>query len=669
MNTLKPSFTNQNFNKTLLSLFGVVSVLSLVFIYLVGMLAFQNTPAKTTQAAGVYVCPAAETLSGTNCTSTPASNPVYTEACPTGYTPMDYTCVTFVQKACNDYTGAVADTVDTTMCKLSDPDNIFLAEIRDSDGRQCKGTGFNFKQYAVGTPISNPSGPVVCANIFSQVAQKANFRFIPRTINSIKDFITTQTGTNQTCPTGYTLASNLCTIPASVSNCSSAGEYLDIVSGSCKPCPVNKYCVNSTAGEIATMFCPNGGTIIDNLCVAANKVSVTSYTDGCTAGYVKYDQTCAIEEVRTHDIDLCSYYYAATNTNTLAQPATPITNPLLCSTGGSTDFASTDIVKVSDLQCNGVGTAWYSYNVAYDPLVCGNTYDPNNKAAFRWTAKSFIKIVGLQKLPITNTQCPASWTTVPNSQNCSQNPVLRKVAIVNDCPNNTPNSPQGSIQLSNCTGATTNTPVTTVLGTISGYVYIDNNNNGIVDANESGIAGVKIDLIPEGACSTGTKSATTDNGGKYQFLDLAPCTYTLSEIQPANYSDGIETVGKINNATIGITTQNDKITGILINANNSVYNNFGELSICKLGPNEYLENNQCKICPKGTSIKIADPKNINDCKQNITIVIPDMPTIRTGGLNLFEIIIIVFSIFVMLIASYVIKINRQEFLKNWFKVK
>jgi SdrD B-like domain len=661
-------FKNTKIQKIYKKFFLALGVLSIIFGGL--SYSFFTQISKPALAALVYQCGTGETLSGTNCSYTPVGFPIYSEACPTGYTPMDYTCVTFTQQTCADYTGAEVDTTDNTMCKLTDPSSILLTGIRDSDGRQCKGSGYNFKQYAVGLALTVNTGPIVCANTFTDVAQKPNFRFIPRTITSIKDFVTTQTGVNQVCPAGYTLSSNLCTIPAFVSGCGAAGEYFDTSTSTCKTCLANKYCPNTAVGQVVATVCANGATLTGGLCIASNKISATTYVDGCTSEHVRFDKTCAIEETRTHDLG-CSYFYASENANIVAVLDA---DGIHCSTGGSVDFANSSIVKVSDLECDGPGSGWYNYNVSYDPLVCGNSYDPNNKAAFRWLEKTFLKITGLQKLGSTITQCPPNWTAVASTENCSQNALTRTVALVVDCPTNQPYSPQGSSASTSCTANQTATNNgggvirIVIVGSISGYVYVDLNNNGIADAGENGIAGVKIDLIPETPnCGTLAKSTVTDQGGKYEFKDLESCVYSVVEVQPTAYVDGLESVGKIDNVTIGSSSQNDKITGISINGNNSIYNNFGETPICKLKADEYLENKTCKPCPANTVVKSSNPTSIADCIV-VEKIVPSS-TVRTGGLELFDLLVVFLALSTATIAFIIINTNRKEFISGWFKAK
>jgi SdrD B-like domain len=113
---------------------------------------------------------------------------------------------------------------------------------------------------------------------------------------------------------------------------------------------------------------------------------------------------------------------------------------------------------------------------------------------------------------------------------------------------------------------------------LSGYVYVDSNDNGIKDTNEAPIAGVSVTLTCKsttGGNFNAVYTTTTDSNGFYEFNNLGPCTYDLVESQPAGYTDGKDSAGT------GATTQgvigNDKQTGIKISSgDNSINNNFGE---------------------------------------------------------------------------------------------
>ena len=109
---------------------------------------------------------------------------------------------------------------------------------------------------------------------------------------------------------------------------------------------------------------------------------------------------------------------------------------------------------------------------------------------------------------------------------------------------------------------------------ISGFVYVDANNNGIRDTGEAPIAGATLILKDQNGQPTGA-TATTNASGYYEFTGLHPGTYGVGEVQPAGYIDGLDTPG-----SAGGTAMNpgDMITGaVLIGGTTAVNYNFGEL--------------------------------------------------------------------------------------------
>ncbi|MDR0611232.1 MAG: hypothetical protein LBG58_14065, partial [Planctomycetaceae bacterium] len=93
------------------------------------------------------------------------------------------------------------------------------------------------------------------------------------------------------------------------------------------------------------------------------------------------------------------------------------------------------------------------------------------------------------------------------------------------------------------------------LGSISGNVYEDNNNDGKRDPNEPGIDGVTIYLciIDENGVQINITETVTHDGGKYSFDGwLIPGkTYCLTEKNPEGYCDGINAIGTVNDVTVG----------------------------------------------------------------------------------------------------------------------
>jgi hypothetical protein len=112
-------------------------------------------------------------------------------------------------------------------------------------------------------------------------------------------------------------------------------------------------------------------------------------------------------------------------------------------------------------------------------------------------------------------------------------------------------------------------------GRIQGLVYVDGNNNGQVDASECGIANVTVKLTGTNDLGQAVSVTTyTDSNGNYSFDSLRPGTYTVTETQPAGYTDGKDTLGSLG----GNASVNDVFSQIVIGqGSNGLNYNFGEL--------------------------------------------------------------------------------------------
>ncbi len=108
---------------------------------------------------------------------------------------------------------------------------------------------------------------------------------------------------------------------------------------------------------------------------------------------------------------------------------------------------------------------------------------------------------------------------------------------------------------------------------VSGYVYVDANNDGIKQSTETIIAGVTIKLTGTDDRGNAVSLTTTTNAsGLYQFSTLRPGTYKLTETQPVGYMDGKDTIG-----SQGGTMANDVFSSIVLKSGTAgVNNNFGE---------------------------------------------------------------------------------------------
>lgn len=121
----------------------------------------------------------------------------------------------------------------------------------------------------------------------------------------------------------------------------------------------------------------------------------------------------------------------------------------------------------------------------------------------------------------------------------------------------------------------TQTTQLVVPGSISGFVYLDVNNNGVRDTGDTGIPNVVVNLTgTDGNGATVTRQTTTDANGAYTFANLMPGTYQVVQTQPTGVRDGQTNVGTGATGTAGT----NQITSIQLGSGgNAQAFNFGEL--------------------------------------------------------------------------------------------
>ncbi|HEY1101769.1 MAG TPA: SdrD B-like domain-containing protein, partial [Myxococcota bacterium] len=119
---------------------------------------------------------------------------------------------------------------------------------------------------------------------------------------------------------------------------------------------------------------------------------------------------------------------------------------------------------------------------------------------------------------------------------------------------------------------------------ISGYVYRDDNNNGLRDDTVN-LSGVRIELY-DSATNALLAFTTTNASGYYEFLQLRPGSYYIVQpTQPTGLLDGKEQAGNVGTTFGGSTGPNqgvgsDRIANIVIPADSNTTQpnyNFGEL--------------------------------------------------------------------------------------------
>jgi hypothetical protein len=92
---------------------------------------------------------------------------------------------------------------------------------------------------------------------------------------------------------------------------------------------------------------------------------------------------------------------------------------------------------------------------------------------------------------------------------------------------------------------------------LSGYVYVDLNNNGQKDTGEPPIPGTTVTLTGTNDMNVAVRVVVqTDTSGLYQFANLRPGNYTITETQPSGYQPGKLHVGTLNGTTTGTAGTN-----------------------------------------------------------------------------------------------------------------
>jgi hypothetical protein len=108
---------------------------------------------------------------------------------------------------------------------------------------------------------------------------------------------------------------------------------------------------------------------------------------------------------------------------------------------------------------------------------------------------------------------------------------------------------------------------------LSGFVFKDFNNDGQLDFGENGLSGVTVTLT--GTDDLGNpvnRSQQTDGDGAYRFQTLHPGSYYLTETQPADYLQGINSVGTAG----GTVSATDQFSVALPAGVDGLNYNFGE---------------------------------------------------------------------------------------------
>lgn len=103
----------------------------------------------------------------------------------------------------------------------------------------------------------------------------------------------------------------------------------------------------------------------------------------------------------------------------------------------------------------------------------------------------------------------------------------------------------------------------TIPGTITGYAFFDADQDGLMDDGEAPLSGVAVSLsgTPDGASQAITRSTRSDASGRYEFRDLPPGTYTVTQSQPTTLvhqlMDGVTFAASALSRTVDVEQDED----------------------------------------------------------------------------------------------------------------
>ncbi|WP_145478595.1 SdrD B-like domain-containing protein [Stenotrophomonas rhizophila] len=129
---------------------------------------------------------------------------------------------------------------------------------------------------------------------------------------------------------------------------------------------------------------------------------------------------------------------------------------------------------------------------------------------------------------------------------------------------------------------------------ISGKVWTDRNNDGVVDAGETGLANVRVTLSgTDLAGNPISRDTVTDADGSYSFAELPPGTYVVTEPeQPTGTRDGRTMAGSTGGSVTAPGTASSQISAVVLGVNQqSVNNNFGEIPTASIAGRVYNDSN------------------------------------------------------------------------------
>ena len=162
---------------------------------------------------------------------------------------------------------------------------------------------------------------------------------------------------------------------------------------------------------------------------------------------------------------------------------------------------------------------------------------------------------------------------------------------------------------------------TIATSTLSGWVYVDRNNDGILafvndPLPEFAIGDVEVILYQQnGASEVELHRTTTDATGYYAFGGLGAGTYAIRQTQPVEYVDGKDTAGWFWPATAGAalgTIANNAFTDIVLPTQSVLAQgfNFGELGMMPAYVSKRYLLTSSPVMPLIPNVSIPEPTSL-----------------------------------------------------------
>lgn len=156
-------------------------------------------------------------------------------------------------------------------------------------------------------------------------------------------------------------------------------------------------------------------------------------------------------------------------------------------------------------------------------------------------------------------------------------------------------------------------------GSISGTVHADLDGDCVQDADETGIAGVRIELLD--SAGDVIRWTETDSAGQYSFDGIAPGLYQIRETQPEGFFQGAARVG----GTTGSAASSDLLVDIEVGSDQHLVDyDFCEIPPAQLTGQVVLSSgDDCEVTPESVGIANVTVRLLNAQGAEVATVLTD----------------------------------------------